>query len=321
MAKKGANSRLRVAFFVATFPSVSETFVINQVADLLDRGVHVEVFAFGQGNDSHISTRYLAYKMADHTHYLRRPVLDWRLCRRGIPGLLRLMMHPISGIRVLKYCCRKRSPRPIVWCLPFIGRQFDLVHCHFGDLGNFFLAIKDVLRLQMPIVTTFYGYDASKVFHQSPAAIYDRLMRECSLFFVMSHDMKRRLLTRGFPEEKVKVLPVSIDVDSYPFSERTCRREVPIEMISVARFVEKKGVDDLLTALSIVRQRTERKFYCSIIGSGQLEQQLRQLRSELFLEDLVDFKGYMKVEDIVQLLPKMHMMIQPSKTASDGDME
>lgn len=318
---QGTNGGLRVAFFVATFPSISETFVINQVADLMDRGVHVEVFAFAHGDDSYISARYLAYKMADHTHYLRKPAVDRRLLRHGIQSLLRLMMHPFSVMLVLRSCCRKRSLRPIVLCLPFIGRRFDLVHCHFGDLGNSFLAIKDMLRLQVPIVTTFYGYDASRVFSQSPATVYDRLMRECSLFFVMSKDMKRRLLTRGFPEEKVKVLPVSIDVDSYPFSERTCLSEVPIEMISVARFVEKKGLDDLLTALAIVRRRAKRKFHCSIVGSGRLEEQLQGLRFSLSLEDVVDFKGYMKVEDIVQLLPKMHMMIQPSKMARDGDME
>jgi len=318
---KGTDSGLRIAFFVATFPSISETFVINQVADLMDRGVRVDIFAFSHGNDSHISARYLTYKMSDHTHYLRSPVLNWGLCGRGLRTLRRLMMHPFAVMRVLTYCCRIRSLRPVVVCLPFIGRQFDLVHCHFGDLGNSFLTIKDVLHLRMPIITTFYGYDASKVFRQSPATVYDRLRRECSLFFVMSNDMKQRLLTRGFPEEKLKVLPVSIDVDSYPFSERTCLREVPIEMISVARLVEKKGLDDLLTALALVKQRTERKFHCSIIGAGQLEQQLRRLRSFLSLEDAVDFKGSMKVEDIVQLLPRMHMMIQPSKMASDGDME
>ena len=37
---------MKVAFIVGEFPAVSETFIINQVADLKDRGIEVEVFSF-----------------------------------------------------------------------------------------------------------------------------------------------------------------------------------------------------------------------------------------------------------------------------------
>src|SRR5205814_7640499 len=139
---------------------------------------------------------------------------------------------------------------------PFIGKKFDLVHCHFGPVANKYLLVKDILNLDVPLVTTLYGFDVSAYFKQCPPNIYDRLKRECELFFVMSDNMKQRVLARGFPENKVKVHPVSINVDSYPFSERKCRSDGVVEIASVGRFVEKKGFDDLLRALSIVRRRT-----------------------------------------------------------------
>ena len=316
-----AKKPLSVAFVVGQFPVVSETFIINQVADLLDQGVHVDVFAFAEGSDPCVSSRYDTYEMSKRTHPLQPSAARMRNVRRVIASVFRILLHPLQFLRAAKYCARAKSLRPLFSFVPFIGRRFDVIHCHFGHIANHFLTIKGVLRLNMPLVTTFYGHDVSKVFRESPSDVYDRLTRECSLFFVMSNDMKKRVVSRGFPEQNVKVLPVSIDVDSYPFSERKCASDAPVELVSVARFVEKKGLDDLLRALAIVKQRTRRAFHCSIIGSGPLDGQLRELVQSLGLQRDVEFKGSMKVEDIIQFLPGMHIMVQPSKTAKDGDME
>ena len=206
--------------------------------------------------------------MSERTHILRASAWRIRGFGRSLPASSPFL-HPLQLARALTYCMYRRSLRLLFSLVPFIGRRFDVIHCHFGEIANRFLTIKEALHLDFPLITTFYGYDVSRVFKESPANPYDRLVQECSLFFVMSNDMKRRVLARGFPEDKVKVLPVSIDVDSYPFFERRCPADAPVELVSVARFVEKKGLDDLLRALAIVKQRTRRAFHCSIIGSGQ----------------------------------------------------
>lgn len=322
----GIKLRLRVAFVVDEFPVVSETFLINQVADLLDREVEVEIFAFKVGGSAHISSRYINYRMSERTHSLRLPASTKHEALAALPKVFRLLFsHPVSLFRVLNLLRHKRSDASRLYLLysvmPFIGKRFDLVHCHYGTVANSFLAIKDILDLDVPLVTTFYGHDVSRVIKKYSSDIYNRLKRECALFFVMSNNMKARILAEGFPEEKVKVHPVSIDVASYPFSEREWAADGPVEIVSVGRFVEKKGFDDLLRALAIVKRKTRTPFRCSIIGGGTLEEQLRKLTSSLGLDDLVDFKGYMKIEDIIELLREKHIMIQPSKTASNGDME
>jgi colanic acid/amylovoran biosynthesis glycosyltransferase len=319
------NNKLRIAFIVGAFPIISETFIINQVAYLLDRGIDVEIFTFETGANQFISSRYKTYRMSDLTHNLQPPASKFYRLLAAVPIALRLLCsRPSSLIRALnivKYGKQAWSLKFLYWIIPFVGKQFDLVHCHFGNVATRFLTIKELLGLDVPIVTTFYGFDVSILFKQCSPNFYDRLKRECDLFFVMSNNMKQRVLAHGFPEEKVKVLPVSIDVGSYPFRERIYDPIKPVELVSVGRFVEKKGFDDLLRALAIVKQRTDRAFHCSIIGGGELEKRLRDLTSSLGLDDVVDFKGYMKIEDIIQLLLEYHIMVQPSKTASNGDME
>jgi len=314
---------MRIAFIVDTFPVVSETFIINQVADLLDRGVDVDVFAFNRGEAELASNRYAEYRMSERTHYLDKPRSKLGRCLLSFLPAVQLLLRG----RILRYLRRilaggQAGPLQLLYGAAwFSGRRFDLIHCHFGTTAVQFLAVMDVLGLETPLVTSLYGYDVSFVFRESPAGFYDRLKRECSRFFVMSNDMKRRVLAHGFPEEKVTVLPVSIDVAAYPFSERRCRPGAPVEILSVGRMVEKKGFDDLLRALAIVKSRTGRAFHCSIVGGGELAGPMRELASSLGLDERVEFKGSMKLDDILALLPRMHLLVAASKTAADGDME
>jgi len=64
---------MKVAFVIGSFPAISETFIINQVADLYDQGVEVEIFSFRRGNHENISQRFFDYQMAQRTHYLDMP--------------------------------------------------------------------------------------------------------------------------------------------------------------------------------------------------------------------------------------------------------
>ena len=316
---------LRVAFVTDAFPVISETFVIDQVADLLDRGVEVEIFTYNRGSTESISSRHNAYRMEERTHCLQRPTSNIRRFAGALPRALRLVRkNPLSLFRAIncfKYGRKAFSLRLLFEAAPFVGKRFDIVHCHFGPSAVSFLDIKDILKLDIPLVTTLYGYDVSSVFQKSPGEFYDRLKCESSLFLVMSNNMKQRVVAQGFPEHKVKVHPASIDVSSYPFCERRHRTGESIELVSVGRLVEKKGFDDLLRALAIVRSRTARPFRCSIIGGGPLEREMRHLASSLGLEEIVEFQGYLPIERIVDLLLKKHIMVQPSKTASNGDME
>ncbi|GEM_PF-1894562 len=59
---------MRVAFVVKDFPVVSEPFIVNQIADLTDRSVTVDVFAFQSGDPSRAVERYHTYRIKERTH-------------------------------------------------------------------------------------------------------------------------------------------------------------------------------------------------------------------------------------------------------------
>lgn len=263
--------------------------------------------------------------IGEHCHYLEAPPGYLKRIITAIPKIIHiLVVNPSALMRALnikKYGSVALSLKLIFWIEPFLRINFDLVHCHFGPIANKFAIIKEILNLKQNFVTTFYGYDVSKVIKEKGLSVYDKLKNDCSLFFVMSNNMKERIHAQGFDSKRIEVLPISIEVEKYPFKERDLEAGEKIKMITVGRFVEKKGFDDLLRALAIVKERSAKKFKCSIVGDGPLKNEIHKLTNELKLKDVVDFRGYMKLDDVINLFLEEHFFVQPSKTAKDGDME
>ncbi|MDD5589695.1 MAG: glycosyltransferase [Candidatus Portnoybacteria bacterium] len=301
------------------------TFLVDKMADLQDRGVDVEIFALKKLVNEGTPRRYFEYKMEKWTHFLDYPNNFLLRILAAIPKFIHILFaRPVILSRVLnfkKYGRNALSLKLLFWVEPFLGKKFDLMHCHFGPIANKFLIIRDILGLEQKFMTTFYGYDVSHIFKEKPANYYDRLKKECSLFIVMSQDMKERIIGQGFPAEKIEILPPGIDADSYTFKERKLNEGEPVKIVSVGRFVEKKGFDDLLKALAIVNEKSVRPFECEIIGDGPLRDEIHALAAELNVKKEIKFKGYMPIEDILKIFMDRHFFVQPSKTAKDGDME
>lgn len=315
---------LRVAFIVGKFPVLSEPFIVDQAADLIERGVHLEIFAFEVGSQEHVSRRFVSAGLRARTNYLQPPQSRARRIAGTLSRFARVLFRQpraLTGIfgRVLRG--ESSWSAQLYTLAPFAGRRFDVLHCHFGTVGVQFLPIRAALPIASPVVTTFYGYDASMVFRTQPAGFYDRLKREGALFYAMSENMRQRLLAHGFPAARVVVHPVGVDLTSHPFVERTCPPDQPVRILAVGRLVEKKGLDVLLDALALVQNKTRRVFECVIVGRGPLESALREQCRRRKLDDVVRFAGSLSVEQLTQQLPQMHLLVAPSRTAADGDME
>ncbi len=310
---------------VGVFPATSETFIINQIADLADRGIKVEVFSMERGSEANVTERYFAHSMGSMVSYLTPPKNKFIRVVKAVGIVLSLLVtHPRVLFRALdvgKYGTLSRSLYTLFWVYPLVGKEFDLVHCHMGTIATRYLTIRSILGHTMKFVTTFYGYDVSHIPKERGMDCYKELIKACDKFLVMSENMKSRVLPLGVPEHKIEVHPISVDVDSYKYKERVYKEGEPIQITSVGRFVEKKGFDDLMRSIAVVKREAKVPFRFNIVGDGELHDEIHGLAKELNIEDVVDFKGYMKLEDVFSLYESSHLYVQSSKTAKDGDME
>ena len=60
---------MKVAFVVPEFPSLSQTFVLNQITGLMDLGHDVDIFAYRKINYAKIHDDVFKYSLLDRTQY------------------------------------------------------------------------------------------------------------------------------------------------------------------------------------------------------------------------------------------------------------
>ncbi len=127
---------LKIAFFVSTFPSLSQTFILRQITGLIDRGHAVDIYALGPGQEGKTHPEVAAYKLRACTSYPEIPPL-WS--RRFVGGLRLIASHPLKGLRalnLLRYGGNAASLRLLhqaarLWP----SRSYDILHAHFGPNG------------------------------------------------------------------------------------------------------------------------------------------------------------------------------------------
>jgi glycosyltransferase involved in cell wall biosynthesis len=201
----------------------------------------------------------------------------------------------------------------------------SLIHAHFGVEGVY--AIKLANKLNIPVITTFHGFDAtttlsSLVLSGKPAwinyALYRKeLIKKGALFICVSDFIRKKVIAMGFPEDRTVTHYIGIDVSKPPVP----KEEMPYKVIlHVARLTEKKGTEYLVTAFSkVVEQSKDSKLI--IIGDGPLKQELLQLVNDLNLGQKIEFLGSQPNSVVMEWMSKADVFCLPSVTAKSGDSE
>lgn len=202
----------------------------------------------------------------------------------------------------------------------FLQRQdVHLIHAYFGTAGVRMLPYK--LETGIPMVTSFHGVDVSaRLRNKNYKQLLQKLFKKGDLFFSVSYSMKRKLIKLGCPAEKIKVVKTGIDFRKYNFKPRSKPKTRTIQILSVGRLVPKKGMDLLLLAFAKVHKKHPRTKLV-IVGTGQMEKQLKQLRRKLKLQNVVIISGALSHEQVRKQMMKSHIFVLASRTASNGDQE
>jgi colanic acid/amylovoran biosynthesis glycosyltransferase len=195
-----------------------------------------------------------------------------------------------------------------------------LLHAHFGRGGA--LALPIARALGIPLVVTFHGGDATKDTHyrrRLVPRIYARrlaaLQREAALFVCVSEFVRDRLLARGFPPEKLEIIHQGVELDTAAPAEPDSAADPYV--LFVGRFVEKKGMSDLIEAMRLLEARGSAARLV-LIGDGPLSGALREEARGL---KRVAFPGWLPNAEVRPWMQGAVALCVPSVTAREGDSE
>jgi colanic acid/amylovoran biosynthesis glycosyltransferase len=218
-------------------------------------------------------------------------------------------------LRVAARAQRLLDTTAAVW-----GSRADVVHAHFGNTGA---RIRPHCRLlRKPLVVSFYGFDVGQVSQDGRARrAYARLCRSASVLTAEGPVLARRLMALGARADSVKLLPLTLPSWALATPERVVAfHEGGLRLVQAARFVEKKGVDTTLRALALAR-RQGADVSLDLVGDGPLRPELERLARELGLGASVRWHGFIDSDNLPSILARAHALVQPSRTASNGDTE
>ncbi|WP_407860314.1 colanic acid biosynthesis glycosyltransferase WcaL [Escherichia coli] len=315
---------MKVGFFLLKFPLSSETFVLNQITAFIDMGFEVEIVALQKGDTENTHAAWTKYNLAARTRWLQdEPTGKVAKLRHRASQTLRGIhrKNTWQALNLKRYGAESRNLILSAICGQVAKPlHADVFIAHFGPAGVTAAKLRELGVIRGKIATIFHGIDISSrevLNHYTPE--YQQLFRRGDLMLPISDLWAGRLQKMGCPREKIAVSRMGVDMTR--FSPRPVKAPAtPLEIISVARLTEKKG---LHVAIEACRQLKEQgmAFRYRILGIGPWERRLRTLIEQYQLEDVVEMPGFKPSHEVKAMLDDADVFLLPSVTGADGDME
>lgn len=315
---------MRIAVLTSEFPSVSETFVLGHVADLVERGHEVDVYP-ERGPQAEV-----AHPDVDRLGLLARRHLPPPMPRAKLARLVRAARLALEqrephraallrSVNPMHYGRQGASLSLLYRQLPFLeANPYDVVHGHHGPVGLLAARLRQLGVLRGRLVVTFHGHDVNVAARRRGRALYAPLFREADWLLANSEFLRGRLIALGAAPARVLRHPVGVDLLRFRPSP-----EPPSEtfrILSVGRLVPEKGFDVALRAVARLARRRSRLRY-TIVGDGPQRPLLERLAGELGLAERVCFLGSQPQDRVSEQLAGCHVFCLPSVVGGDGAEE
>jgi colanic acid/amylovoran biosynthesis glycosyltransferase len=308
---------MNFVFLVDAFPSLSETFILNQITGLIDMGHKVVIFSASRPDDRDFHEDILKYDLLKLTYYHNDR--DRNKIKRIFWGLLLIFHYGFrnpkavcNSLNFFKYGKEAVSLTYLYKVMLFLAiGKIDIILCHYGPNGNLAVLMKE-LGIRGKIVTMFHGYDIRRGI-ENGGQIYKPLFQKGDCLLSISDYNYKHLVAFGAPTEKIRSHSVGIDLERYPFSLRAAPDQGPIKILTVSRLVKEKGIAYGLEAISkLIHERSLVHIEYYILGDGPLLEELKALALQLGINDKVFFLGSQTQQGVIKMLDEAHLFLLPS---------
>jgi len=294
---------MKIAFIVGMFPSLSETFILNQITGLMELGHDVDIFSVNRTDENKKHDLISKYNLMEKVYYFPKIPKNklLRIFKGKILFLKNLHKDPgklFKSINIFKRDKDFLSLKIFYYIIPFLGKNYDIIHSHFGHIGDIGVYLRKG-GVNGKLVTSFYGYDLSTFVRENGKNIYKKLFLYGDLFLPICNYFRKKLIDLSCDLRKIRLHPVGIDLDKYKFMDRTIKENGIVNIVTAGRLIEKKGYYYSIKALKELSLKKENFLY-TIIGDGPLYKQLVKLVDDLGLHNNVKFAGPVNQKELLE---------------------
>jgi glycosyltransferase involved in cell wall biosynthesis len=307
-----------IGYVLRKFPVLSETFVLNEMLGLEERGIPLHVFSLMRPNDPRFHDDLP--KLKARVSY----VPDFFDLAKLFRHNRRLAKSASSRFRRTLLYVLRQGNRELAWRFLQAGfvaneaRRLKIGHLHAQFANRPTTVAMLASRLTgIPYSFTAHATDIFK--HRVDRKVLARKVEE-SRFVVTVSDFNRSYLRDIAPEGEGKLRRVLNGIDVDRFAPNGTPPHDPFRILCVARLVEKKGLPHLIEACRLLDERGV-DFECVMVGKGRLRSPLAAAIKDAGLRKRVLLAGPKTQGEILEEYHRAHVYALPAIVGSDGNRE
>lgn len=302
---------LRIALMVDVFPTLSESFVTTEIAELrrLGHQVTVEAIARAETANWEAASGMTVAFVSDESRRSKLADLAWLLARHPLRCAGDLFERrawareeEVAGLRALAGRARRMRRRGV-----------EVMHVHFAARSAL-EAMRIGRLLGLPYSLTAHAYEIFAL----PTNLVVKIERAAFVTSGCEYTVTHlRGLVDAAAASRIHKLVMGVDGEVF-------RRRGPLpggrRVLGVGRLVEKKGFDTLIEAVAMLHAR-EPLDRVVILGEGAERARLTRLAADRGVAGLVDFAGALAPEGVRAALESADVLAMPCVIAADGDRD
>jgi colanic acid/amylovoran biosynthesis glycosyltransferase len=275
---------MKITYVVSTFPKLSETFILGQITDLIDRGHDVEIVSIHKPNEESVHEDVEKYKLLEKTHYIHKTP---------------------SGLGF-------RPDEKLISSLIFT----DIIHAHFAASPAYWASIFS-RYFGVPFVITTHAYDI----YINPDVEDLRAKFDHAAKVIATTDYNKDYLSKLLGEgygANIEVIRYGIDISRFSAIER--KPDSVVKILFIGRLVEKKGPSYAIESFRRVMGEIP-DIELRMIGDGPLKDEIIDLINKSSLDGKVILLGAQPQSVVLKEMSEADIFFLPSMTAENGDRE
>lgn len=298
------NSKRKTGFvFTINWLGVSETFIYRQLKALEENGFNAYILTSNLIN-SHFtkkdSGRLVYHKDANRLSH------KWNTFKR------------VLGLKGNRYAATKSQD--FFWLDKLRNHKSSFIHAHYGPGG--LMILNAAKALNIPLITTFHGYDASALLRNKSYVNSLRLLFRYSYLITVSEFMKQRLIAYGAPEEKVITHYIGTDLNKFKYHKHKpvadkAKKDEEIKFLQVSNFVEKKGHIYTIRAFNVFLKKYPNALLI-FGGDGKTKKESELLVKSLGINEKVKFMGALNPDEVTYWMKEADVFLHHSITDNTG---
>jgi len=200
----------------------------------------------------------------------------------------------------------------------------DIVHVHWPFPHALFGAVtRSMSGGATALVSSFYSVEISWVESRLPFLLPALRWSIETSDGVTAISTATASAVRRHSDRTVEVIPFAAalgdDLEAMSAGRSARDADGPLGILFVGRLVERKGVEVLVRALAILRQRVDARL--TVVGAGPREESIRRTVAAEGLEEVVRLTGAVGPEALVAAYGAADVFVRPAVIDAKGDTE